>query len=137
MTRHAGSLGWLAEVKLDDADLALDHAMDISGTIYTRMNELDLKQQDLAKMLNVTPARISRIISGKENLTLKTIARLENALDMDMSEGFRHPTTKLDGDYRQLTREYGAQGLVGEFPTRPQMRQDTAERRTVLAEEVR
>ena len=91
MSENRGSLEWLLETKLDPEDLAWDHAMEISGSIYKRMQELGLKGKDLADLMGVTPARVSRILSGEQSMTLKTLARLESALDMNMAEGFRHP----------------------------------------------
>lgn len=83
---------WLLEERLSPDDLAWDHAMEISATVYKRMKALGLKNKDLADKMGVTPARISRILSGEQSMTLKTLARLENALDMDLSAGFSRPT---------------------------------------------
>ena len=84
-------LSWLWDVPLSDEDLAWDHAMEISGSVYRRMKQLGMKNKDLAEKMGVSPARISRIIKGEQSMTLTTLARLETALDMDMSQGFSHP----------------------------------------------
>ena len=42
-------------------DLAWDHAMDISGSVYTRLKELKMTQSELAKRMGVTPGRITQI----------------------------------------------------------------------------
>lgn len=83
---------WLLEERLSPDDLAWDHAMEISATVYKRMKALGLKNKDLADKMGVTPARIPRILSGEQSMTLKTLARLESALDMDLSAGFSRPT---------------------------------------------
>ena len=55
-----------------------------------RMNDLlrqkNLTQRDVAKLTGWTPAYISRILSGSENLTLRTVARFEDAVDADVFE---------------------------------------------------
>lgn len=74
----------------DPEDLAWDHAMDISGAIYTRLNELGMTQRDLAEKLGVTPGRISQIIKGYPGMSLKLLARIESALDFRLDSGFRY-----------------------------------------------
>jgi transcriptional regulator with XRE-family HTH domain len=39
-----------------------------------------MSQQKLAKLMNVSPQQISKIVKGHQNLTLETIVKLENAL---------------------------------------------------------
>ena len=85
------NLGWLLdESHPSDDELAWDHAMDISGSVYTRMKELGMTQAELAERMGMDPGRLSRIIHGAPNLTLKTIAKLENALEFDLSSGFKY-----------------------------------------------
>lgn len=91
MIENGGSLAHLLDENLPPDDMAYFHSMDISGTVYTRMEELGLSKSELAKRMNVSPAQVTKIIKGKENMTLKTIAKLENALDIDMTQGFREP----------------------------------------------
>ncbi len=87
---------------LSSEELAWDHAMEISGSVYERMQELGLKGKDLAERLGVSPARISRILKGEQSMTLTTLARLETALDMDMAQGFSHPV-KRSPEQRRAT----------------------------------
>ena len=49
-----------------------------------RMEELNLTQQQLAERIDCTQQNISAILSGKTNLTLDTIARLEEALHFSL-----------------------------------------------------
>lgn len=44
----------------------------------------DLSQTKLAELLNVTPQYISKILKGHENLTLETIAKLSEALNVEL-----------------------------------------------------
>jgi DNA-binding XRE family transcriptional regulator len=44
----------------------------------------DLNQAKLAEVLNVSPQQISKIVKGRENLTLETIFKLSEALQIDL-----------------------------------------------------
>ena len=45
-----------------------------------------LSQNNLAEKLNVSPAQITKILSGKENLGIKTISKIEKALGENLIE---------------------------------------------------
>ncbi|MBQ7575480.1 MAG: helix-turn-helix transcriptional regulator [Bacteroidales bacterium] len=49
-----------------------------------RLDELNLSQKQLARMLDCSPQYISRLLKGTENLTLKTISKIEECLDLDL-----------------------------------------------------
>jgi plasmid maintenance system antidote protein VapI len=57
----------------------------ISQAIAIRINrilrEKQITQKALADLLSVSPQQISKIVKGRENLTLETISKLENALE--------------------------------------------------------
>lgn len=60
-----------------------------SGKITLRMmaameDNDDLKQIDIAGATGMKPQQISKILKGKENLTLKTIATLSDALGIEL-----------------------------------------------------
>ncbi|MBO4718889.1 MAG: helix-turn-helix domain-containing protein [Prevotella sp.] len=55
-------------------------ALDIHA--YLRKN--NITKQEFAKMLGVTPAQVTKLLSGKENLGLKTISKIESVLQMDL-----------------------------------------------------
>ncbi len=55
-------------------------ALDIHA--YLRKNGISKKE--FAKLMGVTPAQVTKLLSGKENLGLKTISKLENVLQMDL-----------------------------------------------------
>lgn len=90
----ANDLSWILEEPLSDEDLAWDHTMEISGSVYRRMRQLGMKSKDLAEKMGVSPARVSRILKGEQSMTLSTLARLETALGMDMSQGFSRPRVR-------------------------------------------
>lgn len=77
-------------VKPDAEDLAWDHAMDISASIYSRLKELSMTQKELADMLGVSPGRVSQIIKGEPGMTIRTLAKIETALDLNLSSSFSY-----------------------------------------------
>lgn len=60
-----------------EEELILDEATD---TVSALLDSLGLTQRALADRLSVTPGRVSQILSGDENLTLKTLGALGWAL---------------------------------------------------------
>jgi len=47
-----------------------------------KLDDLSWSQKDLAKAMEVTPQQITKIVSGKENLTIETQIKLQNILDI-------------------------------------------------------
>lgn len=64
----------------------LKYSSNIARRILAAIDDReDLKNQtDLAKLLKVTPQQISKIVQGRENLTLETIANLSSALETEL-----------------------------------------------------
>lgn len=62
--------------------------LNISATIAMQIhNILEIRkwnQKRFAEELDVTPQHVSKILSGKENLTLKTIAQIQNCLGITL-----------------------------------------------------
>lgn len=58
--------------------------LDISQQIFTILEEKGWSQTDLAKQLGKHKSDISRMLSGLQNLTLKTITKLEVILGTDI-----------------------------------------------------
>lgn len=78
--------------ELTAEDLRWLHSLDLAISICTRMNELGLSKNEVAERAGMKPSALSRIISGEQNLTLATIAKLECALDVRFDAGFRYET---------------------------------------------
>lgn len=53
----------------------------VTEQVIKVMKEKGLHQADLARDIGVNPPRISRLLSGKANMTLKTLAKIAIALD--------------------------------------------------------
>jgi antitoxin component HigA of HigAB toxin-antitoxin module len=70
-----------AEWRRDNASW-LRHSQHIAVTVLLKMKELNLTQKALAERINCTQQYVSKILKGKENLSLDIISRLENALQI-------------------------------------------------------
>lgn len=69
----------------EDADERLvDYLMDLCELVYDRMQELNMTRKDLAGRLGTTPSRVTKILSGESNVTLRTMAELDAALGLDL-----------------------------------------------------
>ena len=61
------------------------YSAEIAARIsYIIENDDELNQTKLAEALNVSRQQISKILKGKENLTLETIDKLSQALDVQL-----------------------------------------------------
>ena len=67
------------ETQIDDEMLAF--GTQLINEINWYMRERDLTRAELAERMRVSPGRVSQILSGGENLTLRTLAALASALD--------------------------------------------------------
>ncbi len=77
--------GWSARARQRQADSTwLRRSRRIALHVLTALEAKGIPQKQLAEAAGVTPQYISRLVSGKEgeNLSLKTIAKLEAALDI-------------------------------------------------------
>jgi transcriptional regulator with XRE-family HTH domain len=68
-----------AETQIDEELLAL--VTRLTNEINWYMRERGLTRADLAARMGVSPGRVSQILGGGENLTLRTLAALSTALD--------------------------------------------------------
>ena len=59
----------------------LKHSQKIAIKVLRTLREKNIKQKQLAEMIGVSPQYVNKIVKGKENLTLDTISKLEQALE--------------------------------------------------------
>lgn len=59
----------------------------IAQKVLARLDALGWTQKQLAAALQVSPQQVSKILSGKENLTLDTLVRLQAALNISLLAG--------------------------------------------------
>ncbi|MEZ4851161.1 MAG: helix-turn-helix transcriptional regulator [Bacteroidia bacterium] len=62
----------------------LKHSRKIAIKINSILKERKLTQKKLAEMLEVSPQQVSKIIKGRENLTLETISKIEKVLSIEL-----------------------------------------------------
>jgi plasmid maintenance system antidote protein VapI len=67
------------DAKVDDEMHTL--VTQLTNAITFHMRECGISRADLAARLGVSPGRVSQILGGGENLTLRTLAALATALD--------------------------------------------------------
>lgn len=60
----------------------LRESQRIAMKALIRLEELGLKQKQLAEKMGVSPQQINKIVKGGENLTLETIVKLQDLLEI-------------------------------------------------------
>lgn len=58
----------------------LRESQQIALKVLMKLDDLGWSQKDLAKVMGLTPQQITKIVSGKENLTVETQIKLQNVL---------------------------------------------------------
>ena len=69
---------------VQDNWLWLKYSYAIAIKVRSRMRELGITQKELAARLECTQQHISVLLGGKANMTLETLAKLEQALSFDL-----------------------------------------------------
>jgi len=64
----------------DVVDVVYQLPLEVNSAITWYMKQHNITRADLAKRLGVTPGRVSQVLSGDENLTLRTIGTVAQAL---------------------------------------------------------
>lgn len=62
----------------------LRYSQFIAVKAYGKMKELGLTQAQLAAQMGCSQQYVSKLLKGSENLTLETIAKLEEILDLEI-----------------------------------------------------
>lgn len=80
-----GNSPWLEKAKFRRMNEAwLDDSAKIALVILKHLKKNNISQARLAELIEVQPQQVSKIVKGQENLTLKTIKKIENALDIKL-----------------------------------------------------
>src|SRR6266704_5488092 len=80
-----------------DAELS-QLVTQLTNEINWYMHERGLTRADLAGRMGVSPGRVSQVLSGGENLTLRTLAALSTALDAQFDVQLSPCEPVLNGD---------------------------------------
>lgn len=64
----------------------LRKSQNIAIRVLGELDKKGMQQKELAEALDVSPQQVSKIVKGKENLTLQTISKLEQVLGIALFE---------------------------------------------------
>lgn len=79
---------WREEAEYRRANRAwLRYSQYIALMMLNKMDELGIKQKQLAEMMDCSQQYISRILKGRENLSLETLYKIEKALGISIIKG--------------------------------------------------
>jgi len=88
---------WIEDAEWrSENEVWLKKSQTIAFKILERIDELNFTQKILADIMKVSPQHISKIVKGKENLTLETISKLEKALDIKLINIENNNTTHIN-----------------------------------------
>src|SRR5690554_3888878 len=73
----------IAQWNRDHAE-SLEDLTIIATRILQTLKAKGMTQKELADKLEVTPQALSRIVKGRQNLTLQTIRKIEKVLDITL-----------------------------------------------------
>lgn len=76
----------------------LRESQTIAFKVLYRLDELGWSQKKLAEKMNVSPQQISKIVKGQENLTLETMRKLQDILDVAILASYH--------ENKQATQEF-------------------------------
>src|SRR5690242_1022578 len=84
-SRTAGNTGSAPKLgAVDVGTVGLDVSVDLTRLIVDEitwyMREHKVSRAELAQTMNVSPGRVSQVLSGDENLTLRTLSSVLSAL---------------------------------------------------------
>ena len=74
----------------------LRYSQYIAIRMLSRMDELHITQTILAEKMGCSQQYISKVLKGKENLSLETISKIESALDFDLAKSALSFVTEYD-----------------------------------------
>ena len=85
---HKSTGGFISQAQyLKDNWSWLKYSYAIAIKVRRRMKELEITQKELADKLGCTQQHVSVLLSGKANMTLETIAKLEQSLSFELIQG--------------------------------------------------
>lgn len=80
----------------------LSLSSDIALKVMDEMDKLGIKGNDLAKRMGVSPQHVSKILKGRENLKLETIAKLNEALGVKLVTILEEDEIVIKNDMRSI-----------------------------------
>lgn len=77
-----------------DVDIFVSTSFEIADRIHSILEENNLEQKDLAKVLGKSESEISKWMSGTHNFTLRTLSKIKIALNKAVIEVTGKPKEK-------------------------------------------
>lgn len=84
MKKYTSVTQFFEEKSPEDVQRFVDKNLDITHQVMILLEQKGWTQKDLAKSLGKTDAEISKWLSGMHNLTLRSISKIETALNADI-----------------------------------------------------
>lgn len=79
--------GWLKKARYRRENRGwLRKSQEIAIRVLGVLDEKGMQQKELAEAMDVSPQQVSKIVKGKQNLTLQTISKLEQVLGISLFE---------------------------------------------------
>lgn len=75
---------WLDQYGDPEIEKYIEKNLAITEKVRLAMDSKGWKSQDLAKAMDKSPSEVSKWLSGMHNLTLKSIIKMEIALEIDL-----------------------------------------------------
>lgn len=75
---------WLEENQNPEIDRFIERNLEITQKICSTLKKRGIKKTEFAKMLNKKPSEVTKWLSGLHNLTLKSIIKMEVALNVNL-----------------------------------------------------
>jgi transcriptional regulator with XRE-family HTH domain len=97
-----------------------DLVTQVTNEIDWLMRENKISRADLAARMGVSPGRVSQVLSGGENLTLRTLASLGAALDAHFEVELQPVAEVTDGDHVSHVSVHASDAAGAIAPVQPE-----------------
>jgi len=78
-----------ADYKNNPGYIAENAMWEFVESVVSLMDNKEISKSDLARQAKLAPAQVTRILSGDHNLTVRTMAKVASALEMDLNIAFK------------------------------------------------
>jgi transcriptional regulator with XRE-family HTH domain len=97
----------LAEVKARIKNHAmLRESQIIALKVLIKLDELVMSKKDLAEKMGVSPQQITKIVSGKENLTIETQVKIQDALKIPILASYNENESNQEEKLPSISKEF-------------------------------